>query len=48
MLVYPLIFFAVIFFAERVLARKSYTGAAIVAALPVVFSLFAVVELFVI
>ena len=48
MCVYPLIFFAIIFFAERVLASRFYTGAAIVAALPVVFSLFAVVELFVI
>ena len=47
-LVYPLIFFAIIFFAERVLARRSYTGAAIVAVLPIVFTLFAVVELFVI
>ena len=48
MLVYPLIFFAVVFFAERVLARRSYIGAAVVAGLPILFSLFVVVKLFVI
>ena len=48
MLVYPLIFFAIIFFAERVLARRSYTRGAVVAAFPIVFSLFAVLKLFVI
>ena len=48
MLVYPLIFFAIIFVAERVFVRRSYTGGAVVAALPIVFSLFAVLKLFVI
>jgi hypothetical protein len=47
-LVYPLVFFAIVFFAERVLARRSYAAAAVVALLPIAFSLFAVVKLFVI
>lgn len=34
-LVYPLIFFAVVLLAERVLARRSYVAAAIVALLPI-------------
>jgi hypothetical protein len=46
-LVYPLLFFAVVFFAERVLARRSYPVATVVALLPIAFSLFAVVKLFV-
>src|SRR5882672_4837451 len=36
-LAYPVVFFAIVFFAERVLARKSYPAAAIVASLPIVF-----------
>lgn len=46
-LVYPLVFFVVVFFAERVLARKSYAAAAVVVLLPIGFSLFAVLRLFV-
>ena len=46
-LVYPVVFFAVVFFAERVLARKSYPAGVIVALLPMAFSLFVVVKLFV-
>ena len=41
-LFYPLIFFAVVLLAERVLARRSYVAAAIVALLPIAFSLFVV------
>ena len=40
---YPLVFFAIIFFAERVLARRAYTVAAVVASLPTAFSLLVVV-----
>jgi hypothetical protein len=47
-LVYPLIFFAIIFVAERVFVGRSYTGGAVVAALPIAFSLFVVLKLFVI
>jgi hypothetical protein len=43
---YPLVFFAVVFFAERVLAKKSYPAAALVASLPIAFSLFVVGWLF--
>jgi hypothetical protein len=39
---YPVVYFAIIFFAERVLARRSYAAAAIVALLPITFSLFVV------
>ena len=39
---YPVVYFAIIFFAERVLARGSYAAAAIVALLPITFSLFVV------
>ena len=35
---YPVIFFALVFFAERVLARKSYAAAAVVVLLPIAFS----------
>ena len=42
-LVYPVVFFAVVIFAERVLSHKSYTLGAVVALLPVAFSLFFVV-----
>ena len=44
-LVYPLVFFAVVFFAERIAARKSYVAAAIVAILPTALALFVVVWL---
>lgn len=46
-LVYPLVFFAIVLFAERVLARRSYPAAAVAVLLPIGFSLFAVVRLFV-
>jgi hypothetical protein len=45
-LAYPVVFFAIVFFAERVLARKSYAAAAMVALLPIVFSLFVIGWLF--
>lgn len=38
-LLYPLVFFAAVLFAEKVLARKSYPVAAVVALLPVAASL---------
>jgi hypothetical protein len=46
-LVYPVFFFAIVFFAERVLARKSYPAGAVVASLPVAFALFFVLKVFV-
>jgi hypothetical protein len=46
-LVYPLVFFAIVLFAERVLARKSYPAAAVVVLLPIGFTLFAAAKLFV-
>jgi hypothetical protein len=46
-LVYPLAFFTIVFFAERVLARRSYPAAAVVVLMPIGFGLFAVVRLFV-
>ena len=46
-LVYPLVFFVVVFFAERVLARRSYAAAAVVVLMPIGLGLFAVVRLFV-
>jgi len=39
-LVYPLVFFVVVFFAERVVARKSYMAAGVMAVLPIAFTLF--------
>ena len=42
-LVYPVVFFAVILFAERVLSHKYYGLAAVVALVPVAFSLFLIV-----
>src|SRR5258707_537137 len=41
-LIYPVFFFAVVFLAERVLAARAYALGAIVAALPVAFSVFVV------
>jgi hypothetical protein len=46
-LIYPLIFFAVVLLAERVLARRSYAAAAMVALLPIAFSLFVIRSLLV-
>jgi hypothetical protein len=43
---YPVVFLAVVFVAEKVLARKSYAVGAIVASLPIAFSVFAAVWLF--
>ena len=45
-LVYPVVFFAIVFFAETILARKSYALAAVVALLPVAFSLLVLVWVF--
>ena len=45
-LVYPVVFFAIVFLAEKVLARKSYALAAVVALLPAAFSLFVIADLF--
>jgi hypothetical protein len=39
---YPVVYFAVVFFAERLLARRNYAVAATVALLPITFSLFVV------
>ena len=36
---YPVIFFAVLFFAEKILAPKNYAVGAVVATLPIAFSL---------
>jgi hypothetical protein len=44
-LVYPLVFLVVVFFAEKVVAGKSYVAAAVVAILPIAFALFVVVWL---
>jgi hypothetical protein len=44
-LVYPLVFLVVVFFAERVVACKSYMAAAVVAVLPIAFALMVVVWL---
>ena len=43
-LVYPLVFFALLFFAEKVLAPKYYVVGAVVALLPIAFSVFVLVE----
>jgi hypothetical protein len=40
-LIYPVVFFALVFFAERVLAARSYALAAIVALLPFILSVWA-------
>jgi hypothetical protein len=47
-LVYPVVFFAVVFLAERVLSHRSYPLAAVVVSLPAVVSLVFVVTLFMI
>jgi hypothetical protein len=44
-LVYPVVFFAVVLFAERALSHKYYAFAAVVALLPIALSLFIVVRL---
>jgi hypothetical protein len=41
-LVYPVVFFAVVLFAERVLSHKHYGLAAVVALLPIAFGLVVV------
>jgi hypothetical protein len=46
LLTYPVVFFALVFFAEKVLARKSYPFAVAVAWLPVAFSLLAMAAIF--
>ena len=46
MIGYPVVFFGLVFLAERVLTRKSYAAAAVVALLPIVFSLSVVGWLF--
>ena len=43
-LVYPIVFFAVLLFAEKILVRKSYPVGAVVAILPVAFSMLVLVE----
>jgi hypothetical protein len=45
-LAYPAVFLAIVIFAERVLAQKSYAAAAMVALVPIVFSLCVVGWLF--
>jgi len=42
-LVYPVVFFAIVFFAERVLAAKNYALGAVVAALPAIAVIMAAV-----
>jgi hypothetical protein len=42
-LVYPVVFFAMVFFAERVLAAKNYALGAVVAALPAIAGIIACV-----
>jgi hypothetical protein len=44
-LVYPVVFFAVVLFAERVLSHKYYAFVAVVALLPIALSLIIVVRL---
>lgn len=43
---YPVVFCAMVFFAEKILAPKNYTAGAIVAFLPVAFSLSVVCWIF--
>ena len=44
-LVYPVVYFAIFFFAERVVARKSYPAAAVLAVLPTAFSVVVLADL---
>jgi hypothetical protein len=46
-LVYPVFFFAIVFLAEKVLARKSYPVGAVAASLPVAFAVFFILKVFV-
>ncbi len=44
-LIYPVVYFAILFTAERVIARKSYPVAAVLAMLPTAFSVFVLADL---
>jgi hypothetical protein len=46
-LVYPAIFFAIVLFAEKILARKSYVAGAVLAGLPTAFSLVVLYSIFI-
>jgi hypothetical protein len=45
-LIYPAVFFAIVLLAEKVVAARSYAVAAILALLPVIFTLYVVLKLF--